>query len=40
LLGEAERLVTKGFRHGAHELVDRVGTGETGRPALVLLWRD
>jgi hypothetical protein len=40
LLGEAERLVTKGFRHGAHELVDRVGAGETDDRALVLLWRD
>ena len=40
LLGEAERLVTKGFRHGAHKLVDQVGAGEDDDRALVLLWRD
>jgi serine phosphatase RsbU (regulator of sigma subunit) len=39
LLGEADRLVTHGFRHGARKLVDRVGTGETDDRALVLIWR-
>ncbi len=39
LLGEAERLVPAGFRHGAHKLVDRVDTGEGDDRALLLLWR-
>jgi hypothetical protein len=39
LLGEAERLVTGGFRHGARRLVDAVGTGESDDRALLLLWR-
>ena len=40
LLGEAERLVPRGFRHGAHHLVDAVATGENDDRALLLLWRD
>ena len=39
LLGEAERLVPTGFRHGTRTLVHRVGTGDTDDQALVLLWR-
>jgi hypothetical protein len=32
VLGEAERLVTKGFRHGARKLIDRVGRCAQRRP--------
>ena len=32
LLGEAERLVTKGFRHGAQRLIDRVAAAAQRRP--------
>lgn len=39
LLGEAERLVPRGFRRGARRLVDAVRTGEGDDRALVLLWR-
>ncbi|MGN6522613.1 MAG: PP2C family protein-serine/threonine phosphatase [Actinomycetes bacterium] len=39
LLGEAERLVTRGFRHGARKLIDAVASGESDDRALVLLWR-
>jgi len=39
LLGEAERLVTKGFRHGARKLIDAVSLTESDDRALVLLWR-
>jgi serine phosphatase RsbU (regulator of sigma subunit) len=39
LLGQAERLVTAGFRLGARLLVDRVATGESDDRALVLIWR-
>ncbi|MDP9398396.1 MAG: serine/threonine-protein phosphatase, partial [Actinomycetota bacterium] len=39
LLGEAERLVTRGFRPGARELVQQVDAGEADDRALVLLWR-
>jgi hypothetical protein len=39
LLGEADRLVTRGFRHGARKLVDWVGAGENDDRALILLWR-
>ena len=39
LLGEAERLVTRGFRPGAQELVQQVDAGEADDRALVLLWR-
>jgi len=40
LLGEAERLVTKGFRHGAGTLIDRVAAAHNDDRAVVLLWRD
>ena len=40
LVGEAERLVTSGFRHGAHALVDAVGVGEGDDRALLLIWRN
>lgn len=39
LLGEAERLVTRGFRNGARRLVDSVGTSISDDRALVLIWR-
>jgi serine phosphatase RsbU (regulator of sigma subunit) len=39
LLGEAERLVTGGFRHGARKLVATVGAAETDDRALFLIWR-
>lgn len=39
LLGEAERLVTQGFRDGARRLVDAVGDRISDDRALVLLWR-
>lgn len=40
LLGEAERLVTKGFRHGAKKLIDRVAAAHHDDRAVVLIWRD
>ena len=40
LLGEAERLVTKGFRHGARKLIDAVAARTYDDRALVLIWRD
>lgn len=39
LLGEADRLVTKGFRHGAKKLVDSVAADVNDDRALVLIWR-
>jgi Stage II sporulation protein E (SpoIIE) len=39
LIGEAERLVTKGFRHGARKLIDSVSLTESDDRALVLVWR-
>ncbi len=39
LQGEAERLVAKGFRHGARKLIDAVGASTSDDRALVLLWR-
>ncbi|HSK28277.1 MAG TPA: PP2C family protein-serine/threonine phosphatase [Jiangellales bacterium] len=39
LLGQAERLVTTGFRNGAHKLVEAVGNSGDDDRALVLLWR-
>ncbi len=39
LLGEAERLVPRGFRHGARRLVDAVGVGQSDDRAILLLWR-
>ncbi len=40
LVGQAERLVTKGFRHGARKLIDAVATGQVDDRALVLIWRE
>ena len=40
LLGEAERLVTNGFRHGARTLIDRVAAAHNDDRAVVLVWRD
>ena len=40
LLGEAERLVTKGFRHGARKLIDRVAAAHNDDRAVVLVWRE
>lgn len=40
LVGEAERLVTKGFRHGARKLIDRVAAAHNDDRAVVLIWRD
>jgi hypothetical protein len=39
LLGEAERLVTKGFRHGARKLIDKVAAAHNDDRAVVLIWR-
>jgi len=39
LLGEADRLVTTGFRQGAAQLVRAVQTGHADDCALVLIWR-
>ncbi len=39
LLGEADRLVTSGFRQGAAELVRALKTGHADDCALVLIWR-
>ncbi|WP_205856949.1 PP2C family protein-serine/threonine phosphatase [Phytoactinopolyspora endophytica] len=39
LQGEAERLVTRGFRNGAHRLIDAVASSEADDRALLLLWR-
>ena len=39
LLGEAERLVTRGFRHGARKLIDAVAATTYDDRALVLIWR-
>ncbi|WP_232778577.1 PP2C family protein-serine/threonine phosphatase [Carbonactinospora thermoautotrophica] len=39
LLGEAERLVTRGFRHGARKLIDAVAHDVADDRALVLIWR-
>ena len=40
LLGEAERLVTRGFRHGARKLIDRVAAAHNDDRAVVLVWRE
>lgn len=40
LLGEAERLVTRGFRHGARRLLDRVASAHNDDRAVILIWRD
>jgi len=39
LLGEAERLVPRGFRRGARRLLDALRAGEGDDRALVMLWR-
>jgi serine phosphatase RsbU (regulator of sigma subunit) len=39
LQGEAERLVTRGFRHGARRLIDAVAESDFDDRALVLIWR-
>lgn len=39
LLGEAERLVTKGFRHGARKLIDKVAAAHNDDRAVVFIWR-
>jgi len=38
LIGEAERLVTKGFRHGAGRLIETVAPDASDDRALVMLW--
>ena len=40
LVGEGERLVAKGFRHGAAQLIDRVAAADNDDRAVVLVWRD
>lgn len=40
LLGEAERLVPNGFRHGARKLIDRVAAAHNDDRAVLLIWRD
>ena len=40
LLGEAERLVPRGFRGGGQALVDRVASDGSDDRGLVLVWRD
>ncbi len=39
LQGEAERLVTRGFRGGANKLIDAVASSDADDRALLLLWR-
>lgn len=39
LQGEAERLVTQGFRNGAHKLIDAVASSDEDDRALLMLWR-
>ncbi len=39
LQGEAERLVSQGFRHGARRLIDAVAESDQDDRALVLIWR-
>lgn len=39
LQGEAERLVARGFRHGARKLIDSVAALPSDDRALMLLWR-
>jgi serine phosphatase RsbU (regulator of sigma subunit) len=39
MLGQAELLVTKGFRGGAKRIVDSALAGESDDRACVLLWR-
>jgi stage II sporulation SpoE-like protein len=39
LLGQAEVLMTRGWRHGARKLVDTTGVARSDDRALVLIWR-
>jgi len=39
LLGEAEGLVTRGWQHGARQLVDTAGVARSDDRALVVIWR-
>jgi Stage II sporulation protein E (SpoIIE) len=39
LQGEAERLITEGFRDGARKLIDAVAASDKDDRALVLIWR-
>jgi serine phosphatase RsbU (regulator of sigma subunit) len=39
LIGEAERLVPRGFDEGASRLIDAVAPGGADDRALVMLWR-
>jgi len=39
LLGEAERLVPRGFRRGARRLIDALRAGENDDRALIMIWR-
>jgi hypothetical protein len=39
LQGEAERLITQGFRHGARRLIDAVAESDQDDRALILIWR-
>jgi serine phosphatase RsbU (regulator of sigma subunit) len=39
LLGQAELLMTRGWRQGARKLVDTTGVARTDDRALVLIWR-
>lgn len=39
LQGEAERLVARGFRHGARRLIDAVASSDADDRALIFLWR-
>lgn len=40
LVGEAERLVRRGFRQGARLLIDRLAAANNDDRALVLIWRE
>ncbi len=40
LVGEAERLVRRGFREGARQLIDRVAATHNDDRAIVLIWRE
>jgi hypothetical protein len=39
LLGEAERLVPRGFREGAQRLVEKMSASRDDDCALVVIWR-
>ena len=40
LLGEAERLVPRGFRGGCDVLLERVAAGEGDDRGVVIVWRE